>query len=114
MIEYIPIINKTLDLSDCAEHWFFDETYRCWCLEDVLYTLKATTPKFQRLSIFVPQAYLNADGTIASGGTMGLFSAKTLRWSLRTTPQAICRCPIPGWAAHGTKLPSTLLEAWSM
>lgn len=76
MIEYIPIINKTLDLSDCAEHWFFDETYRCWCLEDVLYTLKATTPKFQRLSIFVPQAYLNADGTIASGGTMGLFSAK--------------------------------------
>ena len=50
-----PITNKTMELADCRDAWFFDEKYNCWCLEDVLYTEKATTPKFQRLSIFVPK-----------------------------------------------------------
>ncbi len=77
MKPYIPVINKTLELSDCRDKWFFDEGYRCWCLEDVLYTLAATTPKFQRLSIFVPEAYLNSDGTVASEGKMGRFTART-------------------------------------
>ncbi|MGN1148217.1 MAG: hypothetical protein ACI4TB_07320, partial [Lachnospiraceae bacterium] len=52
--EEITITNKTMELSDCKNAWTFDEKYRCWCLEDILYTPKATTPKFQRLSIFVP------------------------------------------------------------
>ena len=73
----IPIINRTLELADCQSQWFFDEVYRCWCLEDILYTLKATTPKFQRMSIFVPEAYLNADGTVAPEGKMGRFTART-------------------------------------
>lgn len=73
----IPVINRTPELADCREEWSFDETYRCWCLEDILYTQKATTPKFQRMSIFVPEAYLNADGTVASEGKMGKFTAKT-------------------------------------
>lgn len=73
----IPVINQTLELADCQRQWFFDEVYRCWCLEDVLYTLKATTPKFQRMSIFVPEAYLNADGTVAPEGKMGPFTART-------------------------------------
>ena len=73
----IPIINKTLELSDCAGSWFFDETYNCWCLEDVLYTLKATTPKFQRLSIFVPAEYMKEGGEIIKEGKHGNFTAKT-------------------------------------
>ena len=73
----IPVINRTPELADCRKEWSFDETYRCWCLEDILYTQKATTPKFQRMSIFVPEAYLNADGTVASEGKMGKFTAKT-------------------------------------
>lgn len=51
-----------MDLADCRYQWLYDETYNCWCLEDILYTPVATTPKFQRLSIFVPKALLNADG----------------------------------------------------
>ena len=65
MNEQIPVTNATMDLSDCRDKWFFDERYGCWCLEDVLYTAKADVPKFQRLSIFVPKALMNPDGTPA-------------------------------------------------
>ena len=63
MNESIPIINQTMNLGDCRDKWSFDEAYNCWCLEDVLYTAKADVPKFQRLSIFVPKAYMNPDCT---------------------------------------------------
>lgn len=77
MKPYIPVINETLELADIRDKWFFDEQYNCWCLEDILYTLNATTPKFQRMSIFVPKAYLNADGTVNEDGTDGIYTAKT-------------------------------------
>lgn len=73
----VPIINQTPELSDCRDKWFFDEQWNCWCLEDILYTQRATTPKFQRMSIFVPKAYLNADGTVNEEGRDGQFTAKT-------------------------------------
>ena len=56
--DFIPITNATMELADCQEKWFFDEKYHCWCLEDILYTAKADVPKFQRLSIFVPEALM--------------------------------------------------------
>ncbi|MCD8334322.1 MAG: hypothetical protein LUC35_03015 [Clostridiales bacterium] len=77
MKPYLPILNSTLELADCQDKWFLDETYHVWCLEDILYTMKATTPKFQRMSIFVPEAYLNADGTVNAEGTCGNYTAKT-------------------------------------
>ncbi|MGN0978094.1 MAG: hypothetical protein ACI4PH_08585, partial [Faecousia sp.] len=77
MEQSIPVTNTTSELADCRDRWFFDEAWDCWCLEDILYTFRATTPKFQRLSIFVPKAYLNADGTVAEDGAMGRFTAKT-------------------------------------
>ena len=73
----VPIVNQTLELVDCRDKWSFDETYGCWCLEDILYTLKATTPKFQRMSIFVPRAYLDEAGNVLPDGTCGAFTAKT-------------------------------------
>lgn len=73
----IPIVNKTMELSDCRDAWIFDEKYRVWCLEDVLYTDKATTPKFQRLSIFVPEAYMCAGGQINPDGEMNGYTAAT-------------------------------------
>ena len=74
---FIPVTNPTPELADCRSSWTFDEPFRCWCLEDILYTQKAMTPKFQRMSIFVPQAYLNADGTVNADGVCGRFSACT-------------------------------------
>ncbi|MCD8160084.1 MAG: prolyl oligopeptidase family serine peptidase [Clostridiales bacterium] len=77
MKQMIPIINKTLELTEVQNQWFFDDTYQCWCLEDVLYTLKATTPKFQRLSIFVPAPYMKEGGVIDPTGTMNGYTAAT-------------------------------------
>ncbi|MCC8043953.1 MAG: hypothetical protein LIP12_00440 [Clostridiales bacterium] len=77
MPDLIPVINKTLDLAEVRDQWFFDEKYQCWCLEDVLYTLKATTPKFQRLSIFVPAPYMKEGGVIDLEGSRNGFTAVT-------------------------------------
>ncbi len=77
-MEQVNVINRTMELSECASEWFFDEKYRCWCLEDVLYTEKATTPKFQRLSIFVPEPYMTKGGEINQQGTMNGYSAETV------------------------------------
>ncbi|MBQ8621441.1 MAG: hypothetical protein IJ422_03910 [Oscillospiraceae bacterium] len=63
MMGPITILNKTMELADCRDQWYYDEKHGCWCLEDILYTPAATTPKFQQLSIFVPKALLNADGS---------------------------------------------------
>ena len=59
----IPILNKTMELKQCRDQWVLDEKHGCYMLEDILYTPAATTPKFQRLSIFVPKHLMNADGT---------------------------------------------------
>ncbi len=71
------IINDTLELEDIKDKWFFDEKYQVWCLEDILYTMKATTPKFQRMSIFVPAPYMSAPGEICEDGEMGGYTEKT-------------------------------------
>lgn len=63
-MDYTPITNSSMELSECKNKWTFDEKYNCWCLEDVIYTPSAATPKFQRLSIFAPKALLNEDGSI--------------------------------------------------
>lgn len=72
-----PIVNMTAELSDCRDSWTFDEAHACWCLEDILYTQAATTPKFQRMSIFVPAAYLHADGSPALDGQCGEYTGAT-------------------------------------
>ena len=77
-MEQIPIVNRSMDLAQCRDAWTFDEQYDCWCLEDVLYTPKASVPKFQRLSIFVPRAYLHADGTVNPEGKNGPYTAKSV------------------------------------
>lgn len=58
----VKIINKTMELSECAKNWFFDEKYNCWCLEDIIYTPVATVPKFQRMSIFAPADCMSEPG----------------------------------------------------
>ncbi|MCD8324412.1 MAG: hypothetical protein LUC32_05620 [Clostridiales bacterium] len=73
----IPIINQTLELSEVKDQWFLDQRWNCWCLEDVLYTMKATTPKFQRLSIFVPAPYMKEGGVINPEGSVNGYTAKT-------------------------------------
>lgn len=77
MYNEIPIVNKTAELADCRGAWTFDSQYQCWCLEDILYTQKPTTPKFQRMSIFVPKAYLSPEGQVMPQGRCGRYTAAT-------------------------------------
>ena len=77
MSEKIRITNKTMELADCQDAWFFDEKHKCWCLEDILYTDKASTPKFQRLSVYVPEAYMEPGGKINHEGRMNGYDGKT-------------------------------------
>ncbi len=76
-MEGVPVTNRTMELSDCRSKWTYNGTYHCWCLEDVLYTPRAATPKFQRLSIFVPEPYLAFGGKIMPEGEKEKFTAKT-------------------------------------
>lgn len=77
MTEEISITNRTMELAGCKESWFFDETYGCWCLEDILYTDRATTPKFQRLSIYVPGPYMKEKGEKNPEGTLNGYTAES-------------------------------------
>lgn len=78
MFDKVQITNGTLELKDYKIKWTFDESHQCWCLEDILYTECATTPKFQRLSIFVPKPYMKAAGEIDEAGEMNGYTAKTV------------------------------------
>lgn len=61
-MEPISVLNQTMELAPCRDKWFLDEKHGCWCLEDILYTPAPTTPKFQRLSIFVPRKLMQTGG----------------------------------------------------
>lgn len=77
MTENIHVTNKTMELQDCKNDWFFNEKHRCWCLEDILYTEKAQVPKFQRVSIYVPAEYMKEKGEINREGRCGNYTAST-------------------------------------
>lgn len=61
----ISITNRTMDLADCRDAWFFDEKHGCWCLEDLLYTPVAKVPQFQRLSVYAPRELMSPGGVVA-------------------------------------------------
>ncbi len=77
MAESIHVTNKTMELQDNRNDWFFDEKNGCWRLEDILYTEKASAPEFQRLSIYVPAEYMKEKGEIVSEGKHGKYTAVT-------------------------------------
>lgn len=77
MNDKIRITNRTMELADCQNAWFFDEKHRCWCLEDILYTDKAATPKFQRLSIYAPEPYMEPGGGWNLAGRVNGYSVET-------------------------------------
>lgn len=58
------------------KEWSFNQALECWCIEDVVYTEKADVPQAQRLSVFVPKAYLSETGEIAKSGACGIYTAQ--------------------------------------
>ncbi len=56
--------------------WAYNSTLECWCIEDVVYTKNAVIPQAQRLSVFVPKAYLTDAGNINPLGQCGRYTAQ--------------------------------------
>jgi len=102
-----PITNTTLELSDCLGAWEFDAEHQVWCLEEILYTLKATSPDFQKLNIYVPAEYMKEGGIVIPDAEHGAYTAKTAPVDLRTARPVICRCRRPGSAARCSKEKNT-------
>ena len=73
----IDIANRTMELADCRDKWTYNKEFDCWCLEDVVYSTKADVPAFQRLSVYAPAPYMNADGTVNASGEMCGYTAAT-------------------------------------
>lgn len=71
------ITNKSMELNEVKDQWFYDEKYDAWCLEDLLYTDKAKQPKFQRLSIYVPGAYMMEGGVFNPEGRVNGYQVKS-------------------------------------
>lgn len=79
-MEHVHVINKTMELTECAGHWTRNEEYGCYCLEDILYTPIPTAAQYQRLSIFVPEAYMTeAAGKVSvnASGACGQYTPAT-------------------------------------
>lgn len=74
-MEDVYVINKTMNLLDNKADWVLCEEYNCYCLENVLYTAAPKSKKFQRLSIFVPAAYMCAGEII--DGRCGRYTSAT-------------------------------------
>lgn len=56
--------------------WRYHEEKDCWYVENIPYVRNALSPELQNLSIFVPGAYRNADGSWNWETVCGDFTAK--------------------------------------
>lgn len=65
--EPLCIINDTMELRDCIGKWTYSEEGGCYCLEHVVYTPVPQAPRYQQMNIYVPEEYLNPDGTLKDG-----------------------------------------------
>lgn len=96
MTENIHVTNKTMELTDNKEDWFFDEKNNCWRLEDILYTEKASAPEFQRLSIYVPAEYMEEKGEVNREGKCGNYTAVTAPVILQNNSAGYMQMPHMG------------------
>lgn len=57
--------------------WEWDGEARCWKLENLVYCSSPKAPTLQCLNLYVPQAYLRPDGSVARDGRCGAFTGAT-------------------------------------
>jgi len=63
------------DMSSLKLKWEFDNMHHCWQALSVIYCAHPSAPQLQCMNLFVPEAYLNADGTRADTGSCGGYTA---------------------------------------
>ncbi|MDO5520308.1 MAG: subtype B tannase [bacterium] len=60
----------SLNLSEYASKWIYNETYDVYVLENVVYCANPANTELQSMNIYVPAAYMNEDGTIKEEGSI--------------------------------------------
>lgn len=58
----------------CA--WEYNQAHKCYYLEKIPYTNHVTATHLQVLSIYVPEAYMNSDGSLQDGAC-GIYTTRT-------------------------------------
>ena len=57
------LLQGSLDLKDFRDRWVYYDEYDCYGLEYVVYCENPADPVKECMNIYVPAAYMNADGT---------------------------------------------------
>lgn len=65
-------------LNHHLPEWNYLEEYHCYLLERVLYCERPSVPSQQCMNIFVPDVYLNEDGTVRGDGGLNGFDASSV------------------------------------
>lgn len=81
-MENVYVVNGSAELSKCRGKWEYNETYECWCLEDILYTQESKAPRYQRMSIFVPATYMEK----AENGEICITAENVEKYNAATAP----------------------------
>lgn len=71
------LLQGSLDLKDFRDRWVYYDEYDCYGLEYVVYCENPADPVKECMNIYVPAAYMNADGTIKESGTVNGYTAAT-------------------------------------
>ncbi len=69
---------ESLSLFQQKKNWKYLEEYHCCLLERVAYCLRPEAPKEQCMNIFVPEIYLNEDGSVGGRSHENGFTAATV------------------------------------
>lgn len=71
------LLQGSLDLKDFRDKWVYYDEYDCYGLEYIVYCENPADPVKECMNIYVPAAYMNADGTINEKGTVNGYTAAT-------------------------------------
>jgi hypothetical protein len=56
----------SMDLSSYANKWAYQEESKCYALTGVVYCAKPVSAAYESMNIYVPAAYMNANGTLTN------------------------------------------------
>ena len=71
------LLQGSLDMKDFRDKWVYYDEYDCYGLEYIVYCDNPADPVKECMNIYVPAAYMNADGTINEKGTVNGYTAAT-------------------------------------
>ncbi len=71
------LLTGSMDLADYKDKWVYNEDYDCYSLEYVVYCENPVDPVKECMNIYVPAAYMNADGTINETGEINGYTAQS-------------------------------------